>query len=112
MELGIPRTERCAVCDGPLGTEPYWIVEYPRAIHERCRDWSAEPWPYRGELEGLRKLVRRLRLLTRDAVATGKALAALEREWPKNGARGLATARSLVDDLRGKLSRVGIEWRR
>lgn len=111
-DLRIPRTERCEVCGQPLGVEPYWIVEYPKAVHERCRDWSGRAFPYRPDLDALRRLVRRMRVLTREAVHTGRALAAIERDWPADGARALGRARRLIDELRPKLARIGIEWRR
>lgn len=40
-----PHPTTCEVCSTPLGLR-YWIIDYPRAVHHECRDWSTVRWPF------------------------------------------------------------------
>jgi hypothetical protein len=111
-DLNIPQTETCEVCKEPLGTEPYWIVGYPKAVHERCRDWSTVPFPYSQDLASLRRLVGRAQRVARTVIAVGTRLAAIEREWPRGGTAALAESRHLLKRAREELASIGLELAR
>ena len=77
-----PKHPNCVVCDQPLGGEPFWIVEYPRAVHERCRPWLSSTFPFGDELEDLRATAAALAHAYREVVGLGRELRALQEKWP------------------------------
>ena len=82
---------RCIVCGQPLRSTGgrYWIVEHPDGVHEGCRRWEREPFPFNADLQHLRSLARLVRRAWRLVVRDGRWLASASRRWPR-GARHVA----------------------
>ena len=82
---------RCTVCGAPLegGDGLYWVTEPPDGVHNRCRAWELEPFPFESDLARLRRLARVVRSTWREVVRDGRWLAAAARDWPVD-ARGHA----------------------
>ena len=100
-----PILATCEVCGLPLGLR-YWIVDYPRAVHHECRDWSAARWPF-GHVEAA--LRRALRgdvddVTRRAARRLARDLRAARARWPENGRAAYDTleprCRSALSHLR------------
>ena len=107
---------RCVICEKPLdGSEPYWCVSYPKAAHTRCIDWSERPFPFRRQLELLRRVWRETRhaRARREVARTGAWLAALERRWAigDGNARDIDEARQRLLGLGRYAGRAGVDPR-
>lgn len=76
------------MCGKPLD-DKYWVIEHPRAVHQHCRRWELERFPFEGDLQWMRRIARVLRRAFREVVKDGRWLAEAERNWP-NAARVLA----------------------
>lgn len=98
-----PATSRpCVVC-GRVLSSPWWVLprRYPDGVHETCRDWSGEGFPWARQVDGLRRLWRESR--GDDRVALGRigvALVALEQRWPSEALAVLAEGRDLIAEAR------------
>jgi len=107
----------CAICGNELGAERWWVIpgEYPRGEHERCRDWSAYPFPFERQLDELRKIYRRVagqaglaagRLVTE---AAGRELRGLEARWPHEALAILDEGRRVVGRAKNELAAAGVD---
>jgi len=83
---------RCTVCGAPLegGDGCYWVTKPPDGVHNACRPWETEPFPFGADLEHLRRLARTVRSVWRELVRDGRWLASSARDWPLD-ARSRAT---------------------
>jgi len=100
-----PTPTHCAVCGLPLGLR-YWIVDYPRAVHHDCRDWSTAPWPFAHVEAALRRALRTR--ASQTPVALRRLLSELgraRRRWPSGGAR--ATYDALEPKCRAAMMWLG-----
>lgn len=77
---------RCVVCGRPLadGAERYWITAHPDGVHQRCRRWSLEPFPFANDLERLRFVARAAMGVWREVVRDGRFLKQAHGRWPAN----------------------------
>lgn len=98
-----PATSRpCVVC-GRVLVSPWWVLpgRYPDGVHEACRDWSGEAFPWTRQVQGLRRLWRATRGEERAALGRiGVDLVALEERWPGEALDVLAKGRALIADAR------------
>ena len=72
----------CIQCGKPLdGREPYWMVAFPNAAHEKCIIWSERPCPFDDAIKHLKKAEHRV-----NEPGFSRALHWLERTsrtWPR-----------------------------
>lgn len=81
------------MCGEPLATQPtYWVTAHPDGVHDGCRAWHEEGFPFAADLARLRVLVRALARLRETLVDDGRWLARVEKEWP--GRAGVARTRA------------------
>ncbi|MEM9187638.1 MAG: hypothetical protein AAGF12_00580 [Myxococcota bacterium] len=106
-DLTLPPGARCEKCGQPLEGSPFWVTDYPKAVHETCRDWSTVAWPYAREQRALKRLARELRETWIVVVDTAWHLSAARRGWPQNGARVVADCRQALDRVEAKIRRLG-----
>lgn len=83
-DLKLPQTLTCDVCGELLEGDPYWITDYPRAVHERCRDWSQVEFPYETSITALPKLGRELRRRWAVVMEAWLLLEAVRIGWPRS----------------------------
>ncbi|MCU0676391.1 MAG: hypothetical protein MUE69_26815 [Myxococcota bacterium] len=99
-----PTPTHCSVCGLALGLQ-YWIVDYPRAVHHECRDWSRAPWPFAHVEAALRRALRAQTapnvMLRRLSSELGRA----RRRWPRDDPR--ATYDALEPKCRAAMMRLG-----
>lgn len=75
----------CLVCREPLGVERHWIVSMPDGEHDRCRDWTRYPCPFRRHVPLLRRLWRVTPLALRPSLtAVGKIVTEMVSTWPRD----------------------------
>jgi hypothetical protein len=94
-DLAPSRLDACHRCGQDLGLA-YWIEDYDKAVHGRCRDWSRVPFIFE---EPLRKLSRQLRGGDRTVAALVRWLEQAKRAWPL---RAVEIAERGVELLRGR----------
>ena len=99
---------RCTVCGANLteGGDRYWITTHPDGVHQRCRQWHLEPFPFANDLERLRFVARATMRAWRAVVRDGRWLSGLQREWPANAKRLSAEWLERKQRLQHHLSRV------
>jgi hypothetical protein len=80
---------RCAVCGKRLtdGDQRYWITEHPDGVHQDCRQWHLEPFPFANDLERMRFVAQAARRAWREVVRDGRWLRRMQRNWPANAKR-------------------------
>ncbi|MEW5852622.1 MAG: hypothetical protein AB2A00_27810 [Myxococcota bacterium] len=92
-----PGVASCTVCHAPLtGAEPYWMTEYPRGEHTRCRQWRRHPYPFLRQIGVLRRLWRMASSegARQELVAAGRWLTQQAARWPEQ-----ASAEMVVETL-------------
>lgn len=90
----------CQTCGKPLGGEPWWVVRPGVGEHDRCRDWTRQPFPFARDLARLRVAARSLKDLERCLVETGKLLAQSDKVWPDDASRRVECCRAAMERLR------------
>ena len=71
------------VCGQPLiDKRQYWITRHPDGVHQACRAWERERFPFGRDLQRLRVMASAAIRAWREVVRDGKWLAAAERGWP------------------------------
>ncbi|MCP4498916.1 MAG: hypothetical protein GY822_02990 [Deltaproteobacteria bacterium] len=113
LTKGCSYPTHCETCEAPLGCEEWWVTEWPRGVHTRCRDWTKVGFPYQIKLEACQKLEARLR---RDGVHEAAQFAKsasswfLRRKmvWPTNAMQTVFAGAKLIDRLRAKLNEYGV----
>ncbi len=103
----------CEGCGEPLGAEQWWVIDFPRAVHTRCRDWEACCFPYEGKLEVCERLERQLR---RDGELEAASLVKAtvlwfqrrRQVWPADAIQTVNSGSRLAERLRSKLTHLGI----
>jgi len=98
----------CVVCGPPLdGHEPFYITTPPNAgVHETCRNWAKEKFPFAPQLNALRDFARELAGLQRDMVRVGKQLALWQRQWPEGALDAVPKGRVQLQQLRERIKRL------
>jgi hypothetical protein len=105
-------TKTCVVCAEPLGSEQWWVVDYPEGVHTRCRDWSAVPYPYQRHIDLLGRMAKALEGEPRELTMKARAWLTSQRStWPAAGAEGVVRSSSLISRLRHRLSHSAVELR-
>lgn len=108
-----PHPTTCEACGTPLGLR-YWIVDYPRAVHHECRDWSAVRWPFEHVEHALRRALRSADREGGTPLAPAMRLACerllvdlrdARRAWP-NGTRNRETYDALEPRCRRALALI------
>lgn len=111
-QLRPPEGGRCDVCGGPLGSDVWYVTTLPNGIHEHCRDWSEQPFPYARDVEGLRRLHARLRITLRVVEETGRWLAQAQRRWPHGAQETVNEGREMLASLAERLGKLGLaRWK-
>ena len=102
------RAGRCTVCGGSLVQEGgrYWITDHPDGVHEACRIWEREPFPFTADLERLRQVAVTVRRAWRAVLRDGRWLAKVEREWPADARRRAREWLTRKQRLQHHLSRL------
>lgn len=100
----------CAACGEAFGTEQWWIVQYPQAVHTRCRDWQEVPFPFARHVD---LLERATRVVDDEAVwyvrTAHRFFLAMRRSWPSPGADGVLRASELLRRLRAQLAGLHVD---
>ncbi len=101
---------RCCVCGGGFGTEQWWIVSYPDAVHTRCRDWAQVAFPFARHLDILGRAAHVLGPEAAWYVRTAhRFLSTMKQAWPAPGADGVLRASELLRRLRGQLAALQVD---
>jgi hypothetical protein len=89
---------QCTVCGQPLlARRGYWITKHPDGVHQDCRPWERESFPFRRDLQRLRLIARAAMRTWRGVVRDGTWLADAEHNWP---ARARERAREWLERKR------------
>ena len=101
----------CAICAAPLGPR-FWMLDYPRAAHVGCIDWSARAFPFAWRIRGLEVVHRRVAGEARLVVARLlRVLTVAEQRWPHEPQRLLDGCGVETDRCRRRLVELGVERR-
>jgi hypothetical protein len=94
--------ELCVVCGMTTAGARTWVAsagaEGPRLVHEHCRNWSREPFPFATHLDALTRLLRQGRIPAANIRAVEghvRSLAALRRQWPTEAPDVLEDGRAI-----------------
>jgi hypothetical protein len=106
--LTSPPRGRCTVCGEPLrfGGGRYWITDHPDGVHEACRAWEQEPFPFSEDLRELRGVARLLRHAWHQVLIEGRWLRRMRARWPTDARRVVGAWFVRKTRLQHHLSRV------
>ncbi len=103
--VGPPTDCRCVVCGAPLSGR-YWITAHPHGVHQECRAWEAEPFPFEDDITRLRRVARAVQRVWRQIVRDGRWLASVRRDWPGKARRLASEWLERKDRLEHHLSQL------
>jgi len=106
--LTSPPSGRCTVCGQSLrhAGKRYWITAHPDGVHEDCRAWEEEPFPFGDDLRELRWVARSLRFAWGRVLVEGRWLSQARRSWPAGARRVVGAWFVRKSRLQHHLSRV------
>ena len=98
----------CLECGEQLNTQDsYWVTAYPNGVHDGCRRWEAEPFPFGGNLERVQFVASSLRRTAKLVISNGVWLAGVRRAWPKDARQLTREWAARKATLRLELARLG-----